>query len=59
VDLSHCGRFRSVLRGDGGPDRLMGRYGNDVLIGGTGRDVAVGSDGVDTCRAEIKHDCER
>jgi Ca2+-binding RTX toxin-like protein len=59
VNLSHCGRFRSVLRGDAGPDRLLGRYGDDVLIGGRGRDVAVGSDGVDTCRAEVEHDCER
>jgi Ca2+-binding RTX toxin-like protein len=59
MNLKHCGRFRSVLRGDAGPDRLIGRYGDDVLIGGPGRDVAVGSDGVDTCRAEVRHDCER
>jgi Ca2+-binding RTX toxin-like protein len=59
MNLKHCGRFRSVLRGDAGPDRLIGRYGDDVLIGGTGRDVASGSDGVDICRAEIEHDCER
>ncbi len=59
VDLSRCGHFKSVLRGDGGPDRLLGRYGDDVLIGGSGRDVAQGSDGVDTCRAEVERNCER
>ncbi|MDX6371138.1 MAG: hypothetical protein QOD98_126 [Nocardioidaceae bacterium] len=59
MNLKHCGRFRSVLRGDGGPDRLLGRYGDDVLIGGPGRDAADGSDGVDTCRTEIRRNCER
>ncbi len=59
LDLPRCGAYRSVFRGQGGPDRLYGRLGNDVLIGGTGRDVANGAGGVDTCRAEVRKNCER
>ena len=42
LDLPKCGRYKSVFRGQAGPDRLYGRLGDDVLIGGTGRDVANG-----------------
>ena len=59
VELADCGRYKSVFRGQGGPDRLFGRRGDDVLIGGTGRDVANGAGGVDTCRAEVRKNCER
>ena len=59
LDLPKCGRYKSVFRGQGGPDRLSGRLGDDVLIGGTGRDVANGAGGVDTCRAEVRKNCER
>ncbi len=34
LDLGHCGRYRSVFRGEAGPDHLYGRLGDDVLIGG-------------------------
>ena len=34
LDLPKCGRYRSVFRGQAGPDRLFGRLGDDVLIGG-------------------------
>ena len=59
LDLPKCGRYRSVFRGQAGPDRLFGRAGDDVLIGGPGRDVADGEGGVDTCRAEVRKRCER
>ncbi len=59
LDLPKCGRYKSVFRGQAGPDRLYGRLGDDVLIGGTGRDVANGAGGVDTCRAEVRKNCER
>jgi Ca2+-binding RTX toxin-like protein len=59
VELPECGRYRSVFRGQAGPDRLVGRRGDDVLIGGTGRDVANGAGGVDTCRTEVRKNCER
>lgn len=59
IELPECGRFKSLLRGQAGPDRLSGRLGDDVLIGGTGRDVANGAGGVDTCRAEVRKNCER
>ena len=60
VSLPECGRDRSVLRGQAGRDRLAGRPGDDVLIGGRGRDVAHGgAGGVDTCRAEVRRNCER
>ena len=59
LDLSHCGRFASVLRGQAGPDRLLGRAADDVLIGGPGHDVADGAGGVDICRAEVRKHCER
>ncbi len=36
LDLPRCGRYKSVFRGQGGPDRLYGRLGDDVLLGGTG-----------------------
>jgi hypothetical protein len=48
-----------VLRGRGGHDILVGSRGDDVLLGGHGRDVARGMKGVDTCRAEVRHGCER
>ena len=59
LDLPKCGRYKSVFRGQAGPDRLSGRLGDDVLIGGTGRDVANGAGGVDTCRTEVRKNCER
>lgn len=51
--------FRSVFKGQGGPDRLAGRSGDDVLLGGPGRDVAKGSSGRDRCVAEVERGCER
>jgi hypothetical protein len=59
LDLPKCGRYRSVFRGQAGPDRMSGRLGDDVLLGGTGHDVAQGAGGVDTCRAEVRKNCER
>jgi hypothetical protein len=59
LDLPKCGRYKSVFRGQAGPDRLFGRLGDDVLIGGTGHDVANGAGGVDTCRTEVRRNCER
>lgn len=59
LDLPECGRYKSVFRGQAGPDRLSGRLGDDVLIGGSGHDVANGAGGVDTCRAEVRKNCER
>lgn len=59
IDLPRCRDYRSVLRGEGGPDRLSGRRGDDVLLGGPGRDVARGRGGVDRCRAEVSYTCER
>ena len=59
LDLPKCGRYKSVFRGQAGPDRLSGRLGDDVLIGGSGHDVADGAGGVDTCRAEVRKNCER
>ena len=59
LDLPKCGRYKSVFRGQAGPDRLSGRLGDDVLIGGSGHDVANGAGGVDTCRAEVRKNCER
>jgi Ca2+-binding RTX toxin-like protein len=59
LDLPKCGRYKSVFRGQSGPDRLSGRRGDDVLIGGTGHDVANGAGGVDTCRTEVRKNCER
>jgi Ca2+-binding RTX toxin-like protein len=59
LDLPPCGRYKSVFRGQGGPDRLSGRIGDDVLLGGRGRDVAQGRGGLDTCRAEVERGCER
>ncbi|HEX5087526.1 MAG TPA: hypothetical protein VFV89_06935 [Nocardioides sp.] len=59
LELPRCRHHQSVLRGQGGPDRLLGLLGNDVLIGGPGRDFADGGGGVDTCRAEVRKHCER
>jgi hypothetical protein len=59
LDLPKCGRYKSVFRGQAGPDRLFGRLGDDVLIGGPGHDVANGAGGVDTCRTEVRKNCER
>lgn len=59
LDLPECGRYKSVFRGEAGRDRLFGRLGDDVLIGGTGRDVANGAGGIDTCRTEVRRNCER
>ena len=59
LDLPKCGRYKSVFRGQAGPDRLSGRLGDDVLIGGSGHDVANGAGGVDTCRTEVRKNCER
>jgi hypothetical protein len=59
LDLPRCGRYRSVLRGQGGNDFLHGRSGDDVLLGGSGRDHANGDGGVDTCRTEVRRSCER
>ena len=59
LDLPQCRRYKSVFRGQAGPDRLSGRLGDDVLIGGPGHDVANGAGGVDTCRAEVRKNCER
>ena len=52
-------RYKSVFRGQAGPDRLFGRLGDDRLIGGRGHDVANGAGGVDTCRTEVRKNCER
>jgi Ca2+-binding RTX toxin-like protein len=51
--------YRSVLKGQGGPDRLNGRRYDEVLLGGPGRDVAAGSGGNDRCVAEVERHCER
>ncbi len=59
LDLPKCGRYKSEFHGQAGPDRLYGRRGDDVLIGGTGHDVANGAGGVDTCRTEVRKNCER
>jgi RTX calcium-binding nonapeptide repeat (4 copies) len=59
LELPECGRYKSVFRGQAGPDRLFGRAGGDVLIGGTGHDVANGAGGVDTCRTEVRKNCEK
>lgn len=59
LDLPRCGRYRSLFRGQGGPDRLYGRLGDDTLLGGPGRDHANGAGGVDTCRVEVRRSCER
>jgi Ca2+-binding RTX toxin-like protein len=59
LDLPKCGRYKSVFRGQGGSDRMLGRLGDDVLLGGPGHDVAIGAGGVDTCRAEVRKSCER
>ena len=59
VDLPRCGRYKSVFKGEGGPDHLYGRLGDDIFIGGAGRDVANGAGGVDTCRTEVRRNCER
>jgi RTX calcium-binding nonapeptide repeat (4 copies) len=59
LDLPKCGRYKSVFRGQAGPDRLFGRLGDDVLIGGPGHDGANGAGGVDTCRTEARKNCER
>jgi Ca2+-binding RTX toxin-like protein len=52
-------RFRSLLMGQKGPDRLFGRATDDVLIGGPSRDVVYGKRGRDRCVAEVEHGCER
>jgi Ca2+-binding RTX toxin-like protein len=52
-------RFRSLLMGGLGPDRLFGRADDDVLVGGPGRDVVYGRGGRDRCVAEVQHSCER
>ena len=54
-----AGATSRCFRGQAGPDRLFGRLGDDVLIGGPGHDVANGAGGVDTCRAEVRKNCER
>jgi Ca2+-binding RTX toxin-like protein len=59
LDLPRCGDYKSVFKGQGGSDRLSGRRGDDVLIGGTSHDVANGAGGVDTCRTEVRKNCER
>jgi hypothetical protein len=59
LELPRCGRYQSEFRGQAGPDRLSGRLGDDVLIGGPGHDVANGAGGDDTCRAEVRRNCER
>ena len=47
-----------VLRGDGGPNRLVGSDGDDTLDGGPGEDVVDGRGGTDTCYAETTSNCE-
>jgi hypothetical protein len=59
LDLPRCGSYRSVFRGQGGPDSMSGRSGPDRLLGGPGRDRADGQGGPDVCRAEVKRQCER
>jgi Ca2+-binding RTX toxin-like protein len=59
LDLPECGAYKSVFRGEAGPDRMSGRLGDDILIGGRGHDVANGAGGVDTCRTEVRKNCER
>lgn len=59
LDLPRCDRYKSVVRGESGPDHLYGRLGDDVLVGGPGRDHANGAGGKDTCRAEVERNCER
>lgn len=59
LDLPRCGAYKSVFRGQGGSDRLSGRLGDDRLLGGRGHDVANGAGGVDTCRTEVRKNCER
>jgi hypothetical protein len=49
----------STMRGDQGPDRLLGHEADDLMIGGPGRDVANGRGGIDTCRTEVRRNCDR
>ncbi|MCW2776239.1 MAG: Ca2+binding protein [Nocardioides sp.] len=48
----------STMRGDRGPDRLIGSEADDLMVGGPGRDVANGGGGTDTCRTEVRRRCE-
>jgi hypothetical protein len=48
----------STMRGDQGPDRLLGHSADDLMVGGPGRDVANGRGGTDTCRTEVRRSCE-
>jgi hypothetical protein len=49
----------STMRGDQGPDRLLGHEAGDLMTGGPGRDVANGRGGIDTCRTEVRRNCDR
>jgi Ca2+-binding RTX toxin-like protein len=59
IELPPCHRFRSLLKGGNGPDRMVGRDGNDVMLGGRGHDIADGSGGNDRCVVEVALHCER
>jgi Ca2+-binding RTX toxin-like protein len=59
--------WRDRLRGDDGPnvilgggsaDILRGRRDDDILVGGSGSDTAYGGDGTDECDAEAQSNCE-
>ena len=49
----------SFVTGGSGNDTLTGSDHRDFLDGGTGQDRAYGRAGRDTCRAEIRVNCER
>ena len=59
LDLPKCGATGRCSAARPAPTACTGRLGDDVLIGGTGHDVANGAGGVDTCRAEVRKNCER
>ena len=55
--LEHFSKSATLL-GREGNDVLRGGNDNDILIGGPGNDVARGAGGTDTCRAELRLNCE-
>jgi Ca2+-binding RTX toxin-like protein len=54
-----CHGYRFRIFGQAGNDQMTGWRGRDLLLGGPGRDHANGKQDVDTCRAEVRVQCER